>query len=156
MKAMQAMTRDVICISPNDALEVAHDIMGEWDIRHLPVVEDGKLVGILSDRDVLLHSSQGVGREWDVEEVDVGDVMTPNPITCLPTDTIAHVARVMTERKIDSLPVVEEVGGDLIGLITSTDLLELLKEKDILDSTRQIPWKYQLKFGEHGARNTGA
>ena len=155
MKAMQAMTRDVICIGPNDALEVAHDIMGEWDIRHLPVVEDGRLVGILSDRDVLLHSSQGAGRDWDVEDVDVGAVMTPNPITCTPSDTIAHVATVMTERKIDSLPVVEE-DGDLVGLITSTDLLELLKEKDILDSSRQIPWKYQLKFGEYGARDTGA
>lgn len=155
MKAMQAMTRDVICISPNEALEAAHDIMGEWDIRHLPVVEDGRLVGILSDRDVLLHSSKGAGNEWDVEEVDVGEVMTPDPITCSPTDSIAHIASVMTERKIDSLPVVED-DGDLVGLITSTDLLELLKEKDILDSSRQIPWKYQLKFGDFGVRGTGA
>ena len=156
MKAMQAMTRDIICIHPQDALEVAHDIMGEWDIRHLPVVEDGRLVGILSDRDVLLHSSQATRGEWDIEELDVGEVMTPNPITCTPTDTIAHIATVMTERKIDSLPVVEE-DGELVGLITSTDLLELLKEKDILDSTRTIPWSYQLKYkGESSERSAKA
>ena len=152
MKALQAMTRDIICIHPEDGLEAAHDIMGEWDIRHLPVVdEDGRLVGILSDRDILLHSTQGVRGEWDVEEVDVSEVMTANPTTCTPNDTIAHIATVMTDKKISSLPVVE-ADGDLVGLITSTDLLELLKERDILDSSRTIPWTYQLKFREGRGR----
>ena len=145
MKAMQAMTRNVVCVQANDALESARDIMGEWEIRHLPVVDDGKVIGILSDRDILLHTSVGQEGEMVVEDLEVGDVMTRNLITCGPTDSIAKIATIMTDRKIDSLPVIE-ADGELVGLVTSTDLLELLKEKDVLDSGRLIPWSYHLRL----------
>lgn len=156
MKAMQAMTRNVVCIHANDTLESAKEIMGEWEIRHLPVVDDGKLIGILSDRDILLHSSMSPEGECHVNDCDVGEVMTRNVITCSPTDSIAKVATAMTDRKIDSLPVVES-DGELVGLVTSTDLLELLKEKDVLDSGRLIPWSYHLRFRDtngYGTRYT--
>lgn len=154
MKAMQAMTRNVVCIHPTDSLESAKDVMGEWEIRHLPVIEGGKLVGILSDRDILLHTTVGVSGDQVVTDIEVGEVMTHDVVTCYPSDSIAKIATIMTERKIDSLPVVES-DGELVGLVTSTDLLELLKEKDVLDSGRLIPWSYHLRFrdlGDYGSR----
>jgi acetoin utilization protein AcuB len=145
MKAMQAMTRNVVCIHAHDSIETAKDIMDEWDIRHLPVVDHGKLVGMLSDRDILLRTSLTSNNVKVVDDCEVRDAMTARVITCSPTDSIAKIASAMTDKKIDSVPVVED-DGELVGLVTSTDLLELLKERDVLDSTRVLPWSYQLRF----------
>lgn len=154
MKAMQAMTRNVVCIHGHDNLETAHDIMQEWDIRHLPVVDHGRLVGMLSDRDILLRSELTENGVKIIQDMEVADAMTKKVLTCTPTDSIAKIATLMTDRKIDSLPVVED-DGELVGLVTSTDLLELLKERDVLDSTRVIPWSYQLKYkSNNGSSNS--
>ena len=154
MKAMQAMTRNVVCVSEDDQLETARDLMQEWDIRHLPVTRGEDLVGIVSDRDVLMHLRQGDDGDWEVPEMSVGDVMTAKPLTCSPADTISHVATVMMENKIDSVPVLED-DGSLVGLITSSDLIELLKEKDVLDSSRTIPWSYQIRYSDRGGSVRG-
>jgi CBS domain-containing protein len=144
MKAMQAMTRNVVCIHEDDSLEVARDIMKEWDIRHLPVVRDKKLVGILSDRDVLLFTS-AVNTSSAVEDRSVFETMTKRPITCSSEDSIAHIAGLMIENKVDCIPVVEPEDNELIGLITTTDLIELLRERDILDASRTVPWGYAVR-----------
>lgn len=147
MKAMQAMTRNVVCVREEDDLEVARDLMKEWDIRHLPVVRGRILVGVLSDRDVLLHSSgeRGVS-ESQVADRTVGETMTKRPMTCGATDSIAHIAGLMVDNKIDCVPVVEDEDGELIGLITSSDLLDLLREKDILDASRTVPFSYSVRY----------
>lgn len=146
MKAMQAMTRNVVCVHEEDALEVARDLMKEWECRHLPVVRGKQLVGILSDRDVLLHTSgePGIGGA-EVSDRSVRETMTKKPITCVASDTIAHIAGLMVDNKIDCVPVVED-DGELIGLITSSDLLDLLREKDILDASRTVPWSYTVRM----------
>ena len=145
MKAIQAMTRNVVCVSVDDELETVRDLMREWDIRHLPVTEDEHLVGMVSDRDVLMHLEQGDDGEWEVPEMSVGDVMAKKPLTCGPGDSISHVANLMIDNKIDSVPVLEN-DGSLVGLITSSDLIELLRERDVLDSGRTIPWSYQMHY----------
>ena len=145
MKAMQAMTRNVVCIHEDDSLEVARDIMKEWDIRHLPVVRDRLLVGILSDRDVLVYT-EGPGRNSKLAERSVRETMTKKPITSCAGDSISHIAGLMVENKIDCVPVVEDDGNELIGLITSTDLLELLREREILDVSRAVPWSYAVRM----------
>jgi CBS domain-containing protein len=147
MKAMQAMTRNVVCVHEDDAIETARDIMKEWDIRHLPVVRDRMLVGILSDRDLLRYTNgervTGVGQ---VADRTVRETMSKKPITCNPSDTISHIAGLMVDNKIDCVPVVEEDDGELVGLVTSSDMLDLLREKEILDASRTVPWNFDVKL----------
>jgi len=125
MRAATTMTRDVVCVPAELSLAKAWDLMQELRIRHLPVVQGGFLVGILSDRDVLLRSNTSPGMFDDADLV--GHAMTPSPRTCLAQTSVSQIARTMIEHKIDALPVVA-VGneGRVIGLVTSTDLLWLL------------------------------
>jgi CBS domain-containing protein len=81
--------------------------MREWNIRHLPVLEGTVLVGMISDRDVLLHASQkeaaGGQIEVQVPRIPVHKVMSRGLLTCRPTSTVSYVAGLMVEQKIDPL-----------------------------------------------------
>lgn len=143
MKVIQAMTRNVICIKQDDTLQRAYDLMLEWEIRHLPVISDGRLVGIISDRDLLPQlSKRELGR---LAGLSVFDIMSRNVLTVSPADTIWHVANLMSVNKIDGLPVTDGPDQRLVGLITSMDLIDLLKEKEVLDLSQTIPWSYKLQ-----------
>jgi acetoin utilization protein AcuB len=144
MKAMQAMTRNVVCVREEDTLQAAHDLMQEWEIRHLPVTNDRKLIGIISDRDILPYVSDLASQELGVRLV--ANVMTRQVLTVSPADPVSHIANVMSLYKIDCLPVVEDDGSEqLVGLITSMDLVDLLREKEILDVSRTVPWTYTVR-----------
>ena len=111
MNMSTVMTRDVVVVSPTVTAGVAARMMQRLRIRHLPVVEDGRLVGILSDRDLLKHPP----------EARCGDAMTPAPVTCLSNASVSQVAKLMLEHEIDSIPIVS-YSGTLTGLVTSTNL----------------------------------
>lgn len=144
MRALSVMTRDVVTITPDDDLQSAHEIMMEWEIRHLPVVEGNALVGILSDRDVIIHSAIG-STGLVVPNIFVADAMTPMPLTCRANASIGFMAGLMLDHKIDSLPIVDDEG--LIGLVTSSDLLQLLREQNELGAQHPIPFKFKLHKG---------
>ena len=80
----------------------------------------------------------------------VGDVMSQPVITCSPTDSIAKIAATMIDRKVSGLPVLESE-GELVGLVTSADLLELLKERDVLETGRVLARPYAVHFPAKGA-----
>jgi CBS domain-containing protein len=86
--------------------------MDEHRIRHLPVVQGGRLVGMVSDRDVRSASAS--------PGTVAGRIMTPDPVTVTSDARIEHAARVMLDARFGSLPVVD---GALVGLVTTTDLL---------------------------------
>jgi acetoin utilization protein AcuB len=134
------MTREVTVVPPELRLDVAHRIMQRQRIRHLPVVAGGELLGILSDRDVLLRAQLADDGAVVVPAISCGTVMTPAPATCEVDATVDQVVRVMTERKIDALPVVAP-SGRLVGLVTSTDLLLLLLEPA---EAQPLPFDYRL------------
>lgn len=142
MKAIQAMTRNVICIREVDTLQTAFDLMKEWDIRHLPVTTDGKLVGVISDRDILPYSM------WSDSKVflsrSVSDSMSRRVIAASPDDPISQIAGLMISHKIDCIPIVDPTDRELIGLVTSMDLVDLLREREILDLSRSVPWDYKI------------
>jgi CBS domain-containing protein len=134
------MTRDVIVVTPDLTLGAAEAMMERWRIRHLPVIKNGKLVGILSDRDLLRYE----GALAEGQATPVGAAMTPAPITCLTSTTVSRVAQIMIEHKIDSVPVVD-TAGNLMGLVTTSDLLHLLVDSAEADA---LPFHYRLRLRE--------
>lgn len=132
MKVRDVMVQDVATLNINDELSLANDIIQLGRIRHLPVVEGKKLVGIISERDLfrssLAHAlGYGTKATRDVmKTIRIKDVMVTELVTIGPEEDLKEAVRSMLGNKIGCLPVVEE--GELIGLITETDvLLQYLK-----------------------------
>lgn len=126
LQVKDSMTRRVTTLSPGDTAGGALALCRERRIRHLPVLEDGSLVGIVSDRD-LRSATPAFGdpaRASALSEVLVGEVMAREVVTADPEDPIDEAANTMREWRINCLPVVE--GGDLVGIVTSSDVMESL------------------------------
>jgi acetoin utilization protein AcuB len=126
------MTRDVITITPEQSLRMARERMRKHGVRRLPVVRDGKLVGILTDRDVrqawaspatCLSTHELL---YLLDRVTVAEVMRPQPLAVTPEASLVEAARLLHDRKIGGLPVVE--GETVVGIITEADLLEAFIE----------------------------
>lgn len=112
------MTLGPHCIGKDQPLAVARSRMHEFKVRHLPVLDGGKLVGILSERDLdILEGFDAV----DPETVTVEEAMTPDPYVVAPTETVLEVARTMATRKIGSAIVAER--GKVVGVFTTIDAL---------------------------------
>ena len=108
-------------IAPDQTLYEAHQVMRENRIRHLPVMDHGRLVGIVSMGDLhLLETLQDV----DQKAVEVCDAMTAAPYTVTAVEPLATVARTMAENKYGSAIVVG--GGDVVGVFTTNDALRAL------------------------------
>jgi CBS domain-containing protein len=130
MKVRELMATDVKTIGRNDELTIADDIMNMKRLRHLPVVEEGRLVGVLTQRD-LFHAALSTALNFGskaqkefLKTVAVKEVMTDEVRTIEPGADIKEAARLMVEHQIGCLPVVEN--GKLVGLITETDLLKVV------------------------------
>ena len=113
METAKHMTRKLVTVSPHDSLERARDLMDSGNFRHLPVVTNDKLVGILS------HSDIGWNRPADAT---VDQAMTPNPVTVEPTTTVEEAARLMLDHKISAVPVVAD--GKAVGILSISDIVE--------------------------------
>ncbi|MCS6799007.1 MAG: CBS domain-containing protein [Myxococcota bacterium] len=115
------MTRQVVTVFEEDSLDGLEEGMKWLRFRHLPVVDDGKLVGLLTERDLLRWAIRGPR----AERTFVADVMNRHVTTVAPDTPVARAAELMLERKIDCLPVVEG-DGKLVGIVTTADLLRLV------------------------------
>lgn len=136
------MTRDVLIVPPELTLATAWRVMTREQIRHLPVVRAGALVGMLSDRDVLARGVIAKDGSLHVEpHILVEHAMTMTPLeTCEASTDVGDLVRTMTAKKIDAVPVVK--GLRLVGLVTTTDLLTLLLEDH--GEPEQLPFEYRL------------
>jgi acetoin utilization protein AcuB len=120
-----SMTREVVVLSPETTAGEALALCRERRIRHLPVLEAGRLVGIVSDRD-LRSAAPGLGdpaRASALEKIRVSEVMTRDVATTRPDDPIEEAANRMREKRIGCLPVEDE---RLVGILTSSDVMEAL------------------------------
>jgi len=126
------MKPNPVTVTPRNAIRTAINLMREGGYRRLPVVDRGRLVGIITDRDLrrAANSPFVVREQWYdnfiLDHIEVGSCMTPNPLTIEPTVPIADAARIMRNHKIGGLPVVTD--GQLVGIVTETDLLDFLIE----------------------------
>jgi acetoin utilization protein AcuB len=120
------MSREIVTLSPDETAATALALCRERRIRHLPVLQGGRLVGIVSDRD-LRSSTPALGdpdRAAALQRILVEDVMDSEVVTADPEDPIEQAANTMRERKIGCLPVLE--GDELVGIITASDVMEAL------------------------------
>ncbi len=128
------MTASPITIPLDSDLGNAIALMEEHGIRHLPVLDEGRLVGIVSERDLSIIESL-VPDEW--ERIVVAEAMTPSPYAVAASTPISEVAKTMAERKYGCV-VVTGPRGALLGLFTTTDALRMLAETKTARSVGQV------------------
>lgn len=128
----ERMSHPVITISPEMPIVDALNLMKRERIRRAPVVKDGHLVGIVSDKDLLNASPSPVTSlsVWEMNyllsKITVKEVMTKKVISVQELTPIEEAARIMVDNKIGGLPVMRD--GDLVGIITETDLFKIFLE----------------------------
>jgi CBS domain-containing protein len=121
------MQTKIVTVSVTERLSTVEEIMTLGRVRHMPVVHGGKLVGVLSQRDLLRASLSELGpvesetRRAFLHVIEIDQVMSTPPITIGPRAAIQLAARLMADHRIGCLPVVD--GDELVGLITETDIL---------------------------------
>jgi len=125
------MNPNVITVDADDSMLDATKLLKEHNIRHLPVLEKGKLVGVITDRDLKRASpSDATALEahellYLIANIKVREIMTKNPITVPYNFTIEEAAELLLQARISGMPVVDK-DGDVIGTITQTDLFKVL------------------------------
>jgi len=128
------MTKNVITLNSADNLETAERLFKKHRIRHIPVVSGEKIIGMLSYTDLLRISFADAVDDED-ESVEtmvynmftIEQVMAKNLISVPSSATIEHVAEILSEREFHAIPVVDN--GKLIGIVTTTDLINFLLEQ---------------------------
>ena len=133
LRVRDVMSREVHTVKRNDELAIADELMKQKRVRHLPVLdEDGEVCAVVSQRDLFrgaLLRALGYGsraEELMLKQVAVKEAMSAEIQTTAPDTPIADAARVMIERKIGCLPVIEN--GRLVGIVTETDFVRLVAE----------------------------
>ena len=130
MKVKALMKKVVVTVAPDDTSDKVFSLLTAKGIRHLPVVERGKLVGIVSDRDLKRVMGPQPGLPWKIQSGRlaltlstrrVSSFMPSGLVTIAPDAEATEAASIMIKNKIGALPVVK--GDELVGIVTETDLL---------------------------------
>ena len=127
------MTTPVITISPQTTLPEAHRLMTANKIRRLPVMEDDRLVGIVTRGDIRgAEPSQATSLSiWEINyllaKTTVRDIMTPRPLAIQQSATVREAAKLMLDKKISGLPVLD-MAGNVIGILTESDIFRMIAQ----------------------------
>lgn len=138
MLVKDIMMRQVVAIDPDMPIADVYALMNQRNIRHFPILDNERLVGIVSDRDIRLVGSeheaalQGVKLSDAVRKIMVFPVLTAHPL-----DAIEEAAKVLRENKIGAMPVMED--DSLVGIVTGIDFLDaLVKMTGVYDSSSRL------------------
>ena len=129
------MSIDPITVGPQDSLQAVVDLLRRRDVRSVPVMENKRLIGIVTDRDVRqVAPAYPLFRDEDeirryTERLTVTAAMTADPMTIAPDAPLVEAAKILETYRISSLPVVDR-GGKLVGLLSVTDLLRVFVEQN--------------------------
>ena len=147
MKVRDIMTTSVESVGPDTDLMVVARRMKELDVGSVPVVENGQLIGIITDRDIVIRAV-AEGRDLLLEQVR--DHLTPDPTTISPDADVQEASQLMAREQIRRLPVVEN--GRLVGFLAIGDLaVDLNKDKVVGDALQKISEPAQPRSGEGSA-----
>ncbi len=131
MLVKEWMASEPIVVDENTSIMKATQIMKENNIRRIPVVRDGRLIGIISDRDIK-EAAPSKATSLDVHElyyllseIKIKDIMTPDPITLRENDSVEKAAVIMLENRISGMPIVDDE-NHVIGIITETDVFKVM------------------------------
>lgn len=130
MNLGEIMATELVTCDPNETISQAAQKMKNRNIGSCPVVDDGKLVGILTDRDI---TTRAVAKGFDVNQKTVREIMSASPITGYPSMSLEDACEMMSEHQIRRLPIVEE--NQLVGIVALADLAIDLEEEDIVAET---------------------
>lgn len=126
MLVKECMTRNPVTFSPDDDVRVAFGRLTDLKLRQAPVVENGKLAGIVTDRDLRLAVVETLSEPG----LRVASVMTPDPVTVTESTSLRDAAELISKNKFNALPVLSP-SGELVGVLTTTDILNgLVKALD--------------------------
>ena len=134
MRVRDCMTVDPMTVGPRDSLQKVIELLRRRDIRSIPVVEEDKLIGIVTDRDIrqvapaypLFRDEEEIHRY--TENLRVTAAMTADPMTISPDVPLVQAAKVLETYRISALPVVD--GQKLVGMISVMDLLRVFVEQN--------------------------
>lgn len=127
----EIMMGSPVTLKPEDTLDLANDVISLGRIRHIPVVDDGRLVGMITERDLLGTASTQIfglkqkNKSALLKSVQIKEVMKKRVVTVAPDTPIKEAAHLMAEKKIGCVPVVS--AGVLVGLVTTTDILRYVE-----------------------------
>lgn len=135
MQVREIMAKDIEVVDRNDNLRTVEERMATKQLRHLPVLEQGEVVGMVTQRDLFkaaMSSAMGYGEKAQqayLQSVRVKEIMVYPVVTIAPDTSVAAAADMMINRGIGCLPVVDN--QQLVGIVTKTDLLRCLRALDV-------------------------
>jgi acetoin utilization protein AcuB len=135
MTALDLMTPNPMTVSPEATVAEVWDLMRDLEIRHVPVVEDGALVGMVSDRDL---SRVEITRAAAVEDADalkqelstpIVKLMKTDVITVEPETELGEIIELLVENRVGALPVVRFGGREVVGIVSYVDVLRAIQDR---------------------------
>jgi acetoin utilization protein AcuB len=139
MLVSKRMTKDPVTVTAEDLLIQARLKMQKGGFRRLPVVSDGQLVGVITDRDMREHAGY-------LDRTEVKVAMSKEPVTVSPATTLEAAAQLLLKRKIGGLPVVER--GRVVGIITTSDVLQAFL--DVMGASEETSTRIDLVLPGEG------
>lgn len=121
-----AMTSDVKTAAQSQSITEAAQLMKEEGVGAIPIVDGDRLVGMLTDRDIVIRA---IADGSDPQATQVGDIASRDPVTVRPDDDLDDAIRLMAQHQVRRLPVVED--GHLVGVVATADVAQEAKEKDL-------------------------
>lgn len=127
----EIMMGSPVTLKPEDTLDLANDVISLGRIRHIPIVDDGRLVGIITERDLIgaaaiqIFGLKQKNKSALLKSVAIKQVMKKRVVTAAPDTPIKDIAHLMAEKKIGCVPVVS--AGTVVGLVTTTDILRYVE-----------------------------
>jgi CBS domain-containing protein len=129
----EIMTRDVRACEPNATVADAAKVMAQGDVGPVPIVEDGRLVGIVTDRDIVVRV---VAEGRDANVTTVKEIASTDLVTVAPGDDLDEALNLLAQRQVRRLPVVE--GERLVGIVAQADIARLGKDKKTGEVVEEI------------------
>ena len=148
-KVKDYMSSPINVIERNEPIQMARNLMFKYSIGRLPVMDNGKLVGIVTKYDITNRLNQAAP-EWrrrPIDKIPIQVVMTEKPITIFPDATMPQAAELLIENDISGLPV--ERDGEIVGMITTRDMVKYFSEQDIKATVGDLMSKNILNVHRH-------